>query len=351
MSFNSFSSNFSKKFQELSTSVSQKAGEFSTNLPSLAQNTQRLVQEKLGQVTDISQLPQEYIELEKKVDTLKLTYQHFLQVSSTFENESYDYPKYVNESLNEFSKNVATKVSELSHATNASEAQNILISPNATTEPKTLNYALSKVSLQSSELFNQLPSAISTPQDHKTAATLLSFSDVQAKIAQERLRQDTIIQTKFNKQLREELAGAIDGANRARKDVQNKRLKYDVARSNLLNARPEKEASLRVQMEALEDEFAQSTETATLVMQKVLANSGLLADLKQMAIAEKTYFENSASLMKEFIESNDFDVNDSKVNNGSTATTTTADQDIADDLDNDEDDTQGGIKMSVDDQE
>lgn len=359
MSFNSFSSNFTKKFQELSTSVSQKAGELSTNLPTLAQNTQRMVQEKLGQVTDISQLPQEYIELEKKIDTLKLTYQHFLQITSTFENESYDYPKYVNDSLNEFSKNVATKVTELSHASNATEAQNILISPNATTEPKTLNYALSKISLQSSDLINQLPSAIATPQDHKTAAILLSFSDVQAKIAQERLRQDTIIQTKFNKNLREELVGTLDNAMRARKDVNNKRLQYDVARSNLMNARPEKEASLRVTMEALEDEFAQATETATLIMQKVLANSGLLNDLKNFAIAQQTYFENSANLMKEFIEQNDFETNDTPVtsnNNNTTATSTTAttseDHDIDDDLDIDDDDdatTQGGIKMSVDD--
>lgn len=307
MSFNSFSSSLGKKFQELSTTVSQKTQEISTNLPNLAQSTQRLVQEKLGNVTDISQLPQEYIELEKKVDTIKLICEHFLQITTIYENESYDYPKYIKDSANEFSKIFTTKVQELSHASSATEAQNILISPNATTEPKTLNYALSKVALNSSELFNQLSSSALTPNDNKISSILLNFSNIQTKIAQERLKQDTLIQTKFNKQLRDELSTNIGRATKARKDVQNKRLQYDVARSNLLNAKPEKEASLRVQMEALEDEFAQVTENATFIMQEVLSNSKFLIDLNQLAQAQLNYFENSSNLMKDFIESNNFE--------------------------------------------
>lgn len=61
-----------KKFKDLSTAVSQKTQDFTTQLPSLAQSTQRLMQEKLGQVTDISQLPQDYVELENKIDRMKL---------------------------------------------------------------------------------------------------------------------------------------------------------------------------------------------------------------------------------------------------------------------------------------
>ena len=91
--FNNFTNSLNQKFQELSTAVSQRTQEISTNLPSLTQSTQRLVQERLGQVTDISQLPREYLELERKVDTIKLIYENFLHVTSIYENESYDYPK------------------------------------------------------------------------------------------------------------------------------------------------------------------------------------------------------------------------------------------------------------------
>ncbi|EDO16136.1 hypothetical protein Kpol_1070p19 [Vanderwaltozyma polyspora DSM 70294] len=297
MSFNSFTNSLSQKFQELSTAVSEKTQEFSTSIPTLAESTQRLVQEKLGNVTDISQLPQEYIELERQVDTIKLVYEHFLQITAIYENESYDYPKYVSDSVNDFSKVFANKVTELSHATSAQEAQNILVTPGPAKEPRTLNYALSKVALNSSESLAQL----ADPNEGPVADALLKFSDVQAKIAQTRLHQDTLIQTKFNKQLREKLELDIGKASKARKDVQYKRLQYDVARSKLTQAKPEKEASLRVEMESLEEQFAQSTEDATIIMQEVIADSKFLSSLKELAEAQLSYFETSAQLLKEFM--------------------------------------------------
>lgn len=307
MSFNSFASNLNKKFQDLSVQVSQKAQDASANLPSFAA-TQRMVQEKFGQVTDISQLPQEYIELEKKVDSIKMIHQNFLQITSIYESESYDYPKFAKDSVNDFSKTVALKVQELSHASSASEAQNILVSPGPVKDPKTLNYALSKVALTSSELIHQGQS--NSPQDTRLASTLLEYSNTQAKIAQARIQQDTLIQTKFNKHLRDELSESIERAAKARKDVHNKRLQYDVARTNLLNAKPEKEASLRVEMETLEDQFAQATESATLVMQETIANSHFLANLNELATAQQNYFEASAKLMKEFIANSHLEAED-----------------------------------------
>lgn len=298
MSFNAFASSLSKKLQEISTSVSEKTQE----LPSLAQSTQRMVQERLGQVTDISQLPREYTELEDKVDTIKLIYNHFLGVTAIYENGSYDYPKYINESVNEFSRSVASKLTELTHATSASEAQNILVAPGPIKEPKTLNYALSKVALNSSECLNKM----FPTEEQPLASALLQFSDVQAKIAQARIQQDTLIQTKFNKNLRERLSFEIGKADKCRKDVHSMRLRYDVARTNLANnKKPEKEASLRVQMETLEDQFAQVTEDATVCLQEVISHANFSEDLKELAKAQAEYFETSAGLMKEFL-SNSF---------------------------------------------
>lgn len=299
--FNSFTNSLNQKFQELSTAVSQKTQELSTNIPSLTQSTQRLVQERLGQVTDISQLPQEYLELERKVDTIKLIYEHFLNVTAIYENESYDYPKYVTESVNDFSKIVAHKVQELSHASSASEAQNILITPGPAKEPRTLNYALSKVSLISSEYLNH----IGDHDESQLASILLKYSDVQAKVAQARLQQDTLIQTKFNKQLRDNLEHNIKKAQKARKDVEYKRLQYDVARSKLAQAKPEKEASLRVEMETLEDQFAQATEDATVVMQEVLSCANFSQEVRELASAQLSYHQSSAKLLEEFVSSLD----------------------------------------------
>ena len=321
--FNSFASSLTKKLEEISSTVSQKTQELSTNLPTIAQSTQRLVQEKFGRVTDISQLPQEYLELEKKIDTLKLIYDHFLKITSIYENESYDYPKFIKDSVNDLSKTISTKIVDLSHATSTSEAQNILLSPGPVKDPMTLNYALSKVALTSSELINQSSTNLS-PQETQMSSILLSFSNLQTQIAQARIQQDTLIKTKFNKKLRESLKLDIERANRARKEVTNKRLEYDVARTKLMNAKPEKEASLRVQMESLEDQFAQVTEHATIVMQEVLANSDFLFDLQSLVNAQLSYFEMSTKYLKDFVENTNFPENNHASSSSVPENTTTA---------------------------
>ncbi|CCD22424.1 Gvp36p NDAI_0A02660 [Naumovozyma dairenensis CBS 421] len=344
--FNSFTNSFNKRLQELSTTVSQKTQEFSTNMPdinSLAQSTQRMVQERLGQVTDISQLPEEYLQLERKIDTIKSVYDNFLSVTNTFEHQSYDYPNVARESVIEFSKSAVSKVEELSHATSASEAQQILTNnSNQIKEPKTLNYALSKASLISSE---QLNKQFSTDDDNNSnsdfklvSSILLKFSDIQAKIAQARLQQDLLIKQKFNNNLRNDLNTSFERAQKVRKDVQNKRLQYDVARTNLLNAKPEKEASLRVQMELLEDQFAQATEHATLVMNEIIENSNFMEYLNELARAQLAYYQLSSNIMNDFVKN--IGNNSGIPTSTTTATTTTA-------TSNDDTATQSTTKMDA----
>ncbi|AMD20653.1 HDL091Cp [Eremothecium sinecaudum] len=318
MSFNSFADSFTKKFQEISTTVQQKAHEaqldkrfrdlsmsvsqktqdLTATLPNLAQTTQRLVQERLGQITDISQMPEEYVELENRVERVKLIYDNFLKVTQIYEGESYDYPQHINESVNEFTKVVTSKVQDLTKATSTEEAQNILISPGPAKEPKTLNFALSKVALTSSEYLNK-----SGSEDTVLADILLKYSDIQAKIAQGRLQQDTLIQTRFNRKLRENIDTQFSAATKARKDVEQKRLQYDIARSNFSTAKPEKQASLRVQMEALEEQFAQATENASIVMASVLEHTQFLNEFKDLVLAQLSYHKLASELLSDFATS------------------------------------------------
>lgn len=53
----------------------------SASFTPFAQRTQQMIKEQLGQVEDKTQLPDEYIELEKRVDALKLVHQKLLQVT------------------------------------------------------------------------------------------------------------------------------------------------------------------------------------------------------------------------------------------------------------------------------
>lgn len=292
---------FSKKASELANTVSQKAQEanldqkfkeLTTNLPAYANSTQRMLQEKLGQVTDISQLPDEYTQLEERVERIKLVYENFLKVTKVYENEGYDYPVNVRESVNEFSKVMGGKLHDLSKVRNANEVQNVLLSSPHIKEPKTLNYALSKVSLTSSEHV----------EDENLAHFLAQFSDVQTKIAQLRIQQDTMIQTKFNKAIKDKLDLEIESSHKARKLVEQKRLQYDIARSNRMsNTKPEKQASLQVEESTCEEEFAKATDDAIVAMGKVVELADFTVNLREFASAQLNYHKASAELLEELL--------------------------------------------------
>lgn len=297
MSFETFKSGLNKKFQELSVKtqeLSAKTQELTGNLPTLAQSTQRLVQERLGQVTDISQLPQEYVELETRVDALRVVYEGFLKVTAVYENESYDYPAHIRDSVDEFSKSVAGVVSGWTSGRGNDEGAS-KEAPTFTSNdrPRTLAYALSKASYSASQ---------NAPPEPQLADALQAYGDAQARIARERLTQDVRIRDRFNARLREALDQDLARAQRARREVHKCRLQYDVARTNLQQARPEKEASLRVNMEALEDQFAQATEDATVILQEVLARATFLGDIRELAQAQLEYHDRSATILRQFLD-------------------------------------------------
>ena len=68
---------FNKSFQSLQGSVSGLGAQFSP----FAKRTQQLIQETLGNAEDKTQLPEEYLELERKVEALKTVHQKLLFVT------------------------------------------------------------------------------------------------------------------------------------------------------------------------------------------------------------------------------------------------------------------------------
>ncbi|KFX87061.1 hypothetical protein V490_08581, partial [Pseudogymnoascus sp. VKM F-3557] len=87
-----------------------------------AARTTQYVKEQLGQAEDRTQLPPDYIELEKRVDALKQVHQKMLQVTTQYSNESYDYTN-IRENITDLGRSVSEKIQLLSTATTAAEAQ------------------------------------------------------------------------------------------------------------------------------------------------------------------------------------------------------------------------------------
>lgn len=69
--------NFNKSFQSLQGSVTGLSAQFSP----FAKRTQQLIQETLGNAEDRTQLPEEYLQLERKVDALKSVHEKLLFVT------------------------------------------------------------------------------------------------------------------------------------------------------------------------------------------------------------------------------------------------------------------------------
>jgi hypothetical protein len=294
----SFFQNLSKNLQSGLNEGIKEAQKLSSEFTPLAQRTARQLQEKLGQTDDISQLPQEYVELEQKIEVLKTVYKNLHAVTSTYDSESYDYPNSLKESVTDITKNITTKVEKLASARSTGEAQAIIISESPRSQPKTLNHAIST----STNL-----SALKI-QQHSTddsmdliAQGLTQVGQVEAKIGDAKLQQDKLIQSNVNKPFVEELKQTLASVDRTRKNVENKRLSYDAARASLKNCKPEKEASLRVTLETLEDEFAAATEDAVVVMKDALKNCAILDQLTELITAQLAYHKAASELLDQLL--------------------------------------------------
>lgn len=295
--------NFSSFTKDLKSFGDKVTTEFNNEVLPFAQRTSRIVQEKIGRVNvdEISQLPSEYVELANKCNNVEKLYKNVLKITSTYDNESYDYPSNVQESFQEFSKNVTTRVTNLSKATTPAEAQAALISSNfkEAKAPKTLYHALARAT-DASVLTS------SDSQEDPLVKGLDLYSSNLTKIGNARLGQDQLIQTKFNKPLSTTLRQLISQSNNIQKKVEQKRIDYDLARINLTNCtNPSKEPQLRVIMENAEDDFANTVEDAINVMQNVLQNARPLEEFLELIKAQLAYHKLASELLGGIV--NDFE--------------------------------------------
>ncbi|KAK6201006.1 Golgi vesicle protein [Scheffersomyces amazonensis] len=296
MSFNF--TNFTKDLKSLADKVSN---EFNNEVLPMAHRTSRIVQERIGKVNvdDISQLPSEYVELANKCNQIESLYKNVLKITTNYENESYDYPLNVQESFTDFSKNISSRVSNLSKATTPAEAQAAIINPNSGEykPPKTLYHALARATDAS------ILSTSSTSSEDLLVKGLDLYSTSLNKIGNARLGQDQLIKSKFNKPLNTTLRQLISQSNNIQKKVEQKRVDYDLARSNVAQCtNPAKEPQLRVIMENAEDDFANTVEDAMNILQNVLENAKPLEEFLELVKAQLAYHKLANEVLGSLVD-------------------------------------------------
>lgn len=289
MSFNF--ANFTKDLKSISSKLTS---DFNNEFLPMAQRTGRMVQERIGQVKedDISQLPIEYTSLATRCNNIEKLYKNIIKVTSTYENESYDYPNNLQESFTEFGKNVTQRVANLSKATTPAEAQDALFHEAADFKPpKTLYHAVARAT----------DASVLTSASDDTGPLVKGldlYSSTMTKIANARLGQDQLIASKFNKPLLATMRQLISQSHNIQRKVEQKRIDYDMARHSLEGCtNPVKESQLRVAMEKAEDDFANSVEDAVNIMQNVLEHAQPLNEFSELIKAQLAYHKLALELL------------------------------------------------------
>jgi len=287
---------------------------FGSSITPFASRTFQYTKEQLGQAEDKTELPPDYIDLEKRVDALKQVHTKLLAVTSQYQNEAYDYPPNIKETFQDLGRTVSEKVQLLSTATSPAEAQAALTAPpSAKPQPKTFNHALARASLASSQLLHQQHTDAG---EDPLATALEKYALASERVGEARLAQDAQIQSHFLAGWNTTLNTNLSFATRARKNVEKSRLTLDSVKSRAkgttwkipgsAGARDDQAASAddlspeaQEEIEKAEDEFVTQTEEAVGVMKNVLDTPEPLRNLAELVAAQAEYHKKAYEILNE----------------------------------------------------
>jgi hypothetical protein len=282
--------------------------DFGAQITPFASRTFQYTKEQFGQAEDRTQLPPDYIDLEKRVDALKQAHQKMLTVTSQYQNEAYDYPPNIKESFQDLGRTVTEKVHLLSSATSPAEAQAALVAPpSAKPQPKTFSHALARASLASSQLLHQHHTGAG---EDPLATALEKVALAEERVGEARLAQDAQIQSRYLAGWNTTLNTNLQFATRARKNVENSRLSLDAVKAHAKGTtfkigaaeqgqEPELSPEAQEEIEKAEDEFVTQTEEAVGVMKNVLDTPEPLRNLSELIAAQMEYHKKAYEILSE----------------------------------------------------
>ncbi|KIK64227.1 hypothetical protein GYMLUDRAFT_162047 [Collybiopsis luxurians FD-317 M1] len=275
--------------------LGQSANKFAKGFQSSVQATR----ERLGQVSqdEITELPQEYKDLEAQVDALRNAHLAMLKITKVYESEAYDYPVQVQESLTEFSNTIGSGFQSFA----ATNLKGTPLSPGASsprptnveTPHKTLPHALTRASHTASQLLISTPAGDSS----KLGKALALYTQANDSISNSRIQHDLAVREGYLHPWQSTLNTNINVAMKARQAVRTSRLELDAAKQSLKSASPARQEQARLEVENAEDDLVQKTEVAITLMKTVLENPEPLKNLNELVKAQLSYYSAAADAL------------------------------------------------------
>lgn len=253
------------------------------------QNLSQTVRERAGATDDVTELPQEYLDLERRVDGLKTAHVNFLRVAKVYDTETYDYPTQLQESVSELGGSIAHNLTFW--AAQATKGTN-LPQPTVVEAPaevhKTLPHALSRAAASG---------AVEVGTSRLSNA-LKTYALVQDKVGNARIDQDEEISKNFIQPWSATLHSSIQAAVKSRANVKTARISLDACRSTLKNATGgPKQEQARMEVEAAEEKLVNATEEAINLMRQVLENPEPIKNLAALVKAQQAFYAQAAEAL------------------------------------------------------
>ncbi|KAG9000311.1 hypothetical protein FRB90_011843 [Tulasnella sp. 427] len=232
---------------------------FASNAKSISKGFSSSVQatrESLGRVSmdDITDLPQEYKDLETRLDAVRSAQQDMLKIIGVYATP-YDYPTQIQESLAEFGTSIATGLASFT-ATSPKTTN-----PPPLSAPKTLPHAIARSSAAASKAVGA---------EDRLGKALDAYASASQKIGEAHIIQDDAVVANYTSPMNNYVSVPIALAMKARTGVRNSRLELDAAKQALKSAPTARQEQARLDVENAEDDLVQKTEIALSLMRTAL---------------------------------------------------------------------------------
>lgn len=292
--------------QETAAQISKNVQNEVNNLKPILARTTRSIQEKIGSIQDISELPKEYKDLELKVDLNHKFLKQLLEITKQYEIESYDNPLNLKESLNDYSVLINEKLNELSKANSTKEAEEVLLSGRKDKIPNTFSHQFSKIMKNSRDAFIKIDEE---GKENSLSKSLLKISEIEFKIGNERLEQDKLIIVEVNEKIENLLKNDFSKCLKLRNQVETCRLNFDTVRAEIKAMGEDDKGAAREELndklEKFEDELVNATEIAVESMKELIKPLESINLLKVLFKIQLNYHKNVVSELGLLVDSLD----------------------------------------------